>query len=509
MSPEQNKNPKKHKETYTAQKFLGRGGFGEAYLIKSNETGILYVLKVLNLQPLKKGEQIDAMNEACLLRKIDHPNVIKFKEVFIVNQPIPKLNIIMEYANRGDISNVLNNQYPNHFDENLLIDWLAQLCSALNYVHGKKIIHRDIKPENIFLNNLGQIKLGDFGISKYLETMKKAHTFAGSSEYLAPEIISEENYSFEADIWSLGITFYELMTFSKPFSGNVPGIFLKIMNNKVNPITDEFYSKDLRNLIYKMLNKDPLKRPKPKDILKMKFVQDRMVSFLHENNFDAKNSLNVIQNYQKKKISFNSINKNKNLNKNDKEINSNEYFMNFFNHHNLRIINFQNKKKKNFDFKYKFNLNNNINKDDSNALNERYQMNENKESEDKSNNSKKDIQEPKKRNIMFNSPKISNQEQKLKKDNIVGIAKSQKIQIKDIKFKDQFKDNHIIDSNNEINLKEDSINIKSCEIKNIINEIDNDKDKYDKHRQMNIFNSLISMAKSDEQIEKENNIFEK
>jgi len=110
---------------------------------------------------------------------------------------------------------------------------------------------------------------------------------------------------------------------------------------------------------------------------------------------------------------------------------------------------------------------------------------------------------------MFNSPKISNQEQKLKKDNIVGIAKSQKIQIKDIKFKDQFKDNHIIDSNNEINLKEDSINIKSCEIKNIINEIDNDKDKYDKHRQMNIFNSLISMAKSDEQIEKENNIFEK
>ena len=507
MSAEQNKNPKKPKETYTALKFLGKGGFGEAYLIKSNETGILYVIKIMNLQALKEGEQIDTMNEACLLRMIDHPNVIKFKEVFKVVQPIPKLNIIMEYANGGDINKILKNQYPNHFSENLLIDWLTQLCSALNYIHSKKIIHRDIKPENIFLNNLGQIKLGDFGISKYLETMKKAHTFAGSSEYLAPEIISEGNYSFEADIWSLGITFYELMTFSKPFSGNPPGIFIRIMKNKVNPITDEFYSKELRNLIFEMLNKNPQKRPKPKDILKMKLVKDRMESFLQENNFNAKDSYNVIQNYQRKKISFNNIN-NKNLNKNNKDVNSNAYFMNFFNH-NLRIINYKNKENKNFDFKYKFNLKNNNGKNkDTNALNERYQMKENKESIDKSDNFKEDIQNPKKRNIMFNSPKISNQEQKLKKDNMAGITKSQQIQLKNIKFKNQFNDNNIC-LNNKDNLKEDSINFQSCEIKNIINEIDQDKDNYDKHRQMNIYNSLISEDKPDEQIEKENNIFEK
>ena len=142
MSADQNNNPKKPKETYTALKFLGRGGFGEAYLIKSNETGILYVIKILNLQPLKQGEQINAMNEACFLKMIDHPNVIKFKEVFKVVQPIQKLNIIMEYANGGDINKILKNQIPNHFSENLLIDWLTQLCNALNYIHGKKIIHR-------------------------------------------------------------------------------------------------------------------------------------------------------------------------------------------------------------------------------------------------------------------------------------------------------------------------------------------------------------------------------
>ena len=134
-------------------------------------------------------------------------------------------------------------------------------------------------------------------------------------------------------------------------------------------------------------------------------------------------------------------------------------------------------------------------------------MQENKESTEKSNNFKEDAQKIKKRNIMFNSPKASNQEQKLKKDNIIGTAKSQQIQIKTIKFKNQFKDNNIY-LNNKVNLKEDSINFQSCEIKNIINEIDQDKDNYDKHRQMNIYNSLICMDKPDEQIEKENNIFE-
>jgi hypothetical protein len=254
-----------------------------------------------------------------------------------------------------------------------------------------------------------------------------------------------------------------------------------------------------------MLNKNPQKRPKPRDILKIKFVQDRMESFLHENNFNAKDSFNVIQNYQRKKISFNNISNNKNQNKNNKNENSNENFMNYFNH-NLRIINYKKKENKIIDFKYKFNLNNDKYKD-TNAFNVRYQKQENKESTEKSNNFKEDTHK-KISNIMSKSSKISNQEQKLKKDNIVGTTKSQQIQMKSIKFKNQFKDNNIY-LNNKVNLKEDSINFQSCEIKNIINEIDLDKDNYDKHRQMNIYMSLINMDKPDEQIEKENNIFEK
>jgi serine/threonine protein kinase len=151
------------------------------------------------------------------------------------------------------------------------------------------------------LNNLGQIKLGDFGISKNLETIKMASTFIGSLDYLAPEIINGQNYSFEADIWSLGVTFYELMTFKKPFIGNFPGIYLKIVNDKFEPINDDLYSKDFRNLVYQMLNKDPKKRPKPKDIIGMNFVRNRMLSYLQEKKFNLKDSFNLIQDYQRKK----------------------------------------------------------------------------------------------------------------------------------------------------------------------------------------------------------------
>ena len=236
--PSKNNNNNNNKETYTVIKLLGNGAFGKAYLIKSNETQIYYVIKRISLNFFNDEDGKQVINEGLLLKRIDHPNIIQFKECFKNLKPLPQLNIIMEYANGGDISQKLKSQIPNHFEENLLIDWLSQLCNALQYIHDKKIIHRDIKPANIFLNNLGQIKLGDFGVSKNLETMKMASTFIGSLDYLAPEIINEQNYSFEADIWSLGATFYELMTFKKPFRGNYPGIFLKILNDEVEPITD-------------------------------------------------------------------------------------------------------------------------------------------------------------------------------------------------------------------------------------------------------------------------------
>ena len=536
MSADQGRNKEKPKETYIAQNFLGRGAFGVAYLIKSEETGINYVNKTISLESLEEEDRKKVMNEAILLKMIDHPNIIKFKEVFKVNKPFKELNLIMEYANGGDISKKIKEQMPKHFEEKLLIDWFTQLCSALQYIHDKKIIHRDIKPANIFLNDLGQIKLGDFGVSKNLESLKMATTFIGSMNYLAPEIVEGKNYSFEADIWSLGVTFYELMTFKKPFEGNFPAVYLKIIKDEVEPITD-FYSKEFRNVIYNMLNKDPSKRLTAKEILKLGFIKNRMLSYLQEKRFNFKDSFALIKNYQKLKYkkkntnnynynNYNILKTNANNNNNfNVKINFNFNDMGAYNNNNNKKLKFISKNSannvktinNNTQIRYKFNLKSDkeLNK---NLLNQRYNLldenenNKEKESskgEDKFNNFRRSVQVPEKRNkITLSNTKVvkaknpPKQEIKQLKIKDLRISQQNSKNIKFVQFKNDKNNEDIIKKLNSS--KEKSIKLPPNEIKNLN---DKDKEKYDFHRQMNIFSSYINGVKTDEQIEEENNIF--
>ena len=530
MSAGQNRNQKEPKEMYIVQNFLGKGAFGEAYLIKSDKTQIYYVIKRINLEKLEKDDIKKVNNEAILLKMIDHPNIIRFKEVFQVVHPIQQLNIIMEYANGGDLNKLIKSQMPKNFEEAILIDWLCQLCHALQYIHNKKIIHRDIKPANIFLNNLGQVKLGDFGVAKNLDTLKMASTFIGTFDYLSPEIVEGKNYSFEADIWSLGVTFYELMTFKKPFEGNnYATVILKIINDEIKPI-NEPYSNELKNLINKMLSKDPSKRPKPKDILKMGFIKNRMLSYLQEKRFNFKDSFNIIQNYKKKKINKlnNYVLKNHMLNNYNSKNNFNE--MNGINNNISKKLQFLYRKNSsnsnikninnNSNIKYKFNLKSGKELN-QNLINQRYKILEEKENnKEKESSSNKEtlnhfrhsVQDQEKRNkITLSKTRIgkiteySNQEDKMMKMNY--LISSEQNYSKNIKF-NQFKNGKNLDDfyKKNISSKENSIKFSLNDLKRL-NDKGKDKDKYDLHRQMNIVSSLVNGIKTDEQIEEENNIF--
>ena len=100
------------------------------------------------------------------------------------------------------------------------MDWLKQLTSGVCFIHQKKIIHRDLKPANIFLTLDKKLKIGDFGIAKKLDrTSGRARTFVGTAVYIAPEIHGGEDYDMKADMWSLGVTFYEITTLKNPFHG--------------------------------------------------------------------------------------------------------------------------------------------------------------------------------------------------------------------------------------------------------------------------------------------------
>lgn len=209
------------------------------------------------------------MIEAKILNRLNHPNIIKFNEVFIALKPTCTLNIVTEYAEGGDLSQKIQLQNKNHFKEDQILDWIIQISLALHEIHSKKILHRDIKPANCFLTLNNMIKIGDFGISKPLvSTMEMANTFIGTPYFLSPEILTSQPYSYKCDIWSLGVVVYELMTFTIPFKGN--NIFQLQMNitkgNFALP-PPNLYSKELRELLKELLSHDPKNRPSALEIL--------------------------------------------------------------------------------------------------------------------------------------------------------------------------------------------------------------------------------------------------
>lgn len=147
------------------------------------------------------------------------------------------------------------------------------MCLALKYSHDHKVLHRDLKTSNVFLSRDGQVKLGDFGMAKnLLYTNQNLHNFVGTPLYLPPEIIKNEPYSYKADIWALGIVFYELLALKTPFMDfSYHGLLVKICNAPIEPLP-EHYSPEIRNFVMMLLERDPINRPSVNDLFQTDFI---------------------------------------------------------------------------------------------------------------------------------------------------------------------------------------------------------------------------------------------
>ena len=198
----------------------------------------------------------------------------------------------MEFADGGDLFQVVKKHTAEkkYINEDLIWSWILQMLQGVRYIHSKKIIHRDIKCQNIFLLKSGQIKLGDFGISKVLmDSFDFAKTPLGTPYFLSPEICSGSKYNFKIDKWMLGCVIYELASLNKPFEATtLPDLMKKIREKEVLPIP-KLYSDELKLLISKLLCKEPNGRPSIKEVLQYDFIQAKMKKFGFEkfyNNWD-------------------------------------------------------------------------------------------------------------------------------------------------------------------------------------------------------------------------------
>ena len=290
------------KAKYKIVKLLGEGAFGKAYLAKSDNEEKQYVIKQVIMEEMTDQEKRETFNEAVVLKKLDHPNIIKFKEVFRQKKPKDALNIVTEFADGGDLGQKIEQQKKKPFPESQILDYITQICLALQHIHKKKIFHRDLKSNNVFLMKSGIVKVGDFGISKIVKTtQEKARTTVGTPYYLAPEIINTQPYDSKVDIWALGVLLYELMTFKMPFvAQSLPLLSIKI-NRGVYAPPPNIYSSELKDLLKRCLTKEPEKRPNIDEILNLPLIKDRINHFLKEVQYDQDLSKTMAKKYKDKK----------------------------------------------------------------------------------------------------------------------------------------------------------------------------------------------------------------
>ena len=288
---------------YKVLQQLGEGSFGKAFLCEKDSDGSLCVIKQILIEGMNEKEKEDVLNESNILAKLDHPNIIKFYDVFESKKPKHMINIVTEYADGGDLSEKIKERKNKNgnFTESEILDYFTQICLAIRHIHEKKIIHRDLKSGNIFLMKNGFVKLGDFGIAKnFQRTIDKAKTMVGTPYYLSPEIIESKPYDSKSDIWSLGVLLYEMMTFKMPFNANsLASLIIKITRGNYIP-PPVIYTKDLRELVSKCLTLDPKNRPTIKEILGMPFIKFHIKSFLDEAQYNKEFSKTITKKYKEK-----------------------------------------------------------------------------------------------------------------------------------------------------------------------------------------------------------------
>lgn len=253
-----------------------------------------YVAKKIILGGMTEREIRGSHQEAELLRRLDHPNIVKYKESFCEEG---QLIIVMEYCKIGDLTYHIKQKAKakEPFTETEIMNWFVQMCMALKYIHSQGILHRDIKASNIYLTGNNTVKLGDFGISRILQGSEAAMTVVGTPYYMSPEVCENKPYSYKSDTWSLGCVLYELCTLKHAFSAdNLLGLVFKIVTERAEPIPNN-YSPQLRQIVQNILVKDSAQRISISDILRDPYVVSYMRSFVDTNgeSLTTVRSLNV------------------------------------------------------------------------------------------------------------------------------------------------------------------------------------------------------------------------
>ena len=242
-------------KSFEILELIGSGSFGKVFKVKLKSTNEIFAMKVLNKSYLFKKKLLRfAITECNVLKESNCPFIIKLHYSF---QTPDNLYMILDYCSIGDLSYQIQ---LNLLEEDEAKFYIAELILAIEYLHNHNIIYRDLKPENILIDSEGHIKLADFGLAKenVINDIPNK-TFCGSPHYLSPEMLSKEGATKASDIYGIGAILYELISGNPPFfTQDQNEMFQNISENKLE--FQEFFSEEIKDLLKKMLDKEPKKR---------------------------------------------------------------------------------------------------------------------------------------------------------------------------------------------------------------------------------------------------------
>ena len=241
---------------YRLIKKLGEGGMSQVFLAEHSATGAQHVLKLIHITEDDDGDILQRfISEYALISQIDHPNVAK---IFTQGFSASHAYIAMEYFPGGDLRRLMNDD----IDINVALAVLMQVAGALGAIHERGIVHRDMKPDNIMIRGDGSLALADFGIATLKDTRlaKTAHgEVFGTPAYIAPEQASAQPTDHRADLYAVGVMFFELLTGQKPYrASTTEALLYQHVNLAIPELPAQFLQ--LQPLINAMMAKDPAQR---------------------------------------------------------------------------------------------------------------------------------------------------------------------------------------------------------------------------------------------------------
>ncbi|KAF7024854.1 hypothetical protein CFC21_037131 [Triticum aestivum] len=247
-------------------KIYGVGSYSKVVRARKKDTGNVYALKIMDKKFITKENKISYVKmERIVLDQLDHPGVIR---LFFTFQDTYSLYMALESCEGGELFDQIVRKGRLSEDEARF--YAAEIVDILEYLHSVGLIHRDVKPENLLLTSDGHIKIADFGSVKPTvdtpikvlpnSTNERACTFVGTAAYVPPEVLNSAPATFGNDLWALGCTLFQMLSGSSPFKDASEWlIFQRIIARDLR--FPEFFSDEARDLIDKLLDVDPTKRP--------------------------------------------------------------------------------------------------------------------------------------------------------------------------------------------------------------------------------------------------------